>query len=482
MKEQNCGTNEYNRREFIKLLGAGVSFVTFASYLNCTSNKPESPPNIVIIFTDDQGYADLASYGSEELKTPNLDQMAAEGMRFTDFYAASSVCSPSRGALLTGCYAQRVGIPEVLAPEGPAWTEGKTNIGLNNNEKTIAKMLKPLGYATACFGKWHLGHKPEFLPTKHGFDEYFGLPYSNDMRPEEDESYPPLPLMKDEEVIEYDPDQSKLTRLYTDRALKFIEENKDRPFFLYIPHTMPHVPLYVSEKFKGKSGQGLYGDVIMEIDWSVGEILKKLKQLELDENTLVIFASDNGPWLEYGNHAGKASPLREGKMTTFEGGHRVPCIMRWTGKIPRGSVCNELTSTIDILPTIAAITGAELPSVQIDGKNILPLMKNESSAVTAHEAFYFYYGNELQAVRSGKWKLHFPHSYIDVAKAGNDGARGMIENKDMKLSLYNLETDIQEENNIADQHPEIVERLTKLAEEFDAELKMHSRPPGKVEL
>ncbi|MBN2426211.1 MAG: sulfatase [Calditrichaceae bacterium] len=468
----------YNRREFLKLAGAGASTFILGSFLNCQTTPPKKLPNIIIILTDDQGYADISSYNAKGIQTPNLNRMAEEGIRFTDFYVASSVCSPSRAALLTGCYPQRVGIPDVLAPPGPPWTEGRTNIGLNNSETTIAEMLKPLGYTTACFGKWHLGHLPEFLPTRHGFDEYFGLPYSNDMIPED---YPPLPLMEGEKIIQYNPDQSQLTTWYTERAIKFIEKNKDHPFFLYVPHSMPHIPIAVSDKFKGKSGQGLYGDVIMEIDWSVGEILKKMAQLKLEDNTLVIFFSDNGPWLEYGNHAGSALPLREGKMTTFEGGQRVPCIMRWSGKIPAGSVCCEMATSMDILPTISAITGAALPAVKIDGKDARSLWGGKPDAKTLYEAVYFYYGNELQGIRSGKWKLYLPHTYQTPVIIGKDGERGKMEEVKLPLSLYDLEQDISEKNNVAEQYPEIVERLTQMAKAFDTDLKQNLRPVGRVE-
>jgi len=481
-KDIKRSTIQYNRREFLKTVGAGASTLALSSILSCKSSTSERLPNIVIIFTDDQGYSDLGCYGSQSFSTPNIDGMAAKGMRFTDFYVASSVCTPSRAALLTGCYPQRVGLPDVLAPSGPPWTEGRTNIGLSNEETTIAEILKPLGYATACFGKWHLGHRSKFLPDRHGFDEYFGLPYSNDMRPENNEDYPPLPLMEGEEVRQYNPDQSQLTTWYTERSIQFIERNKDRPFFLYLPHTMPHIPLYVSDKFKGKSEKGLYGDVIMEIDWSVGEILKKLNQLNLDDNTLIIYTSDNGPWLAYGNHGGSALPLREGKMTTFEGGQRVPCIMRWPGKIPSGSTCRELATTMDILPTIASLTGAALPSIKIDGKDIRPLLENISTAKSPHEAFYYYYGNDLCAIRSGQWKLHFPHNYTSLVEIGNHGVSGKTVNKDMSLALYNLENDVQEQTNLALQYPDIVHRLSRLAKEFDADLKQNIRPAGSIEL
>ena len=290
--------------------------------------------------------------------------------------------------------------------------------------------------------------------------------------------YPPLPLIEGETVIEYNPDQSQLTTRYTARALHFIEKNKARPFFLYLPHSMPHIPIHVSKKYKGKSQQGLYGDVIMELDWSVGEILNKLKQFDLEDDTLVIFTSDNGPWLQYGNHAGSARPLREGKMTTFEGGQRVPCIIRWPGKIPAGSVCHEMATTMAFLPTIAAITGAALPTVKIDGKNIKPLLEEPSEAKSPYEAFYYYNDNELQAIRSGPWKLHLKHLYLTPVVIGKDGNAGQVENKELALTLYNLETDIGEQNNVADLHPEIVNKLRQMAERFDAELKQNIRPAG----
>jgi arylsulfatase A-like enzyme len=329
-----------NRREFIKAIGLGAAALTMSGCAGVAGRifgkTFVDKPNFIIIFCDDAGYADVGCFGAKGFETPNLDRMAAEGVRFTDFYVAAASCTPSRAALMTGCYPQRVSLPHVLGP--------KAKIGVNSEEQTIAELLKSRGYATACYGKWHLGHHPEFLPKRHGFDDYFGLPYSNDMwphHPERPGGYPDLPLVEGERVIEYNPDQTKLTTWYTERAVKFIEANSDRPFFLYVPHSMPHVPLYVSDKFKGKSKQGLYGDVIMEIDWSVGQILSTLKRFGIDEQTLVIFSSDNGPWLSYGDHAGSARPLREGKGTTFDGGQREPCIMRWPGRIPVGTVCEE---------------------------------------------------------------------------------------------------------------------------------------------
>jgi len=441
-------------------------------------------PNVVIIFTDDQGYADVGCYGAEGFQTPNLDRMAAEGIRFTDFYVAAPACTPSRAALMTGCYPQRVGLPHVLGPDA--------KIGISEKETTIAEMLKQCGYATACYGKWHLGHHPKFLPTSHGFDDYFGLPYSNDMwtyHPT-NKSFPRLPLIDGKKNISYDPDQSQLTTWYTEHAVSFIERNTDRPFFVYLAHSMPHVPLFVSDKFKGKSRQGLYGDVIMEIDWSVGEILSTLKRLAIDEKTLVIFTSDNGPWLSYGDHAGSAEPLREGKGTTFDGGQREACIMRWPGRIPPGTICKEMATAMDVLPTLARLTGATLPGRRIDGKDIWPLMSAQPGAKTGHEAFFYYNGWNLEAVRSGKWKLHLPHTYRTLAgrKGGTGGKPVRYDQEKITLSLFDLESDIAESRDIADQHPEVVERLSALAKKMaqmlgDRGTKMKGaelRAPGRL--
>lgn len=483
----------YTRRDFLKAMGLGAVRLGGLTICGCadTFGKHGSetagtrPPNFVIIFADDQGYADVGCFGAEGFETPNLDRMATGGVRFTDFYAAAASCTPSRAALLTGCYPQRVSLPHVLGPGA--------KIGISSDEQIIPELLKPLGYATACYGKWHLGHHPEFLPVRHGFDHYFGLPYSNDMwprHPERPEAYPDLPLIEGERVLEYNPDQTKLTTWYTERAVKFIEKNKDRPFFLYLPHSMPHVPLHVSDKFKGKSKQGLFGDVIMEIDWSVGQILSTLKRLGIDRQTLVVFCSDNGPWLSYGDHAGSAKPLREGKGTTFDGGQREPTIMRWPGKIPAGTVCNELASTIDILPTIAKLAGADLPSHRIDGKDIWPLMSDRPGAKSQHEVFFYYSGWTLEAVRSGKWKLHLPHRYRTLAgrKGGTGGQPVKYEQAKIGLALFDLEKDISEQHDVAAEHPEVVKRLLSLAETMredlgDAAKKMtgkNRRPPGRI--
>jgi arylsulfatase A len=421
-------------------------------------------PNVVMILVDDMGYGDVGCYGTTGWQTPHLDQMAAEGVRCTDFYVAQAICSASRSALMTGCYPNRVGIVGALGP--------KSTIGLSDKESTIAEVLKGRGYSTAIFGKWHLGYQSKFLPTRHGFDDYFGLPYSNDMWTRHPcKKFPPLPLFRGKKVVARDPDQSKLTTWYTERAVSFIEKNKDKPFFLYLPHTMPHVPLAVSSRFAGKSKQGLYGDVIMELDWSVGQVLAALKKHNLDEQTLVMFASDNGPWLSYGNHAGTTGGLREGKATTFEGGVRVPFIARWPGRIPAGTVCRAPAMTIDLLPTLAHLSGAELPKRPIDGRNLWPVLAGEAQA-SPHEALFFFLSNHLQAVRSGKWKLHFPHPYWTLAgkPAGRDGKPAKYTDAQLPLSLFDLEADPGETTNLADKHPDVVKRLTALADPIRQEL------------
>src|SRR5215208_3868293 len=336
-------------------------------------------PNVVIIFTDDQGYGDVGCFGAKDFATPNLDKLAKQGVILADFHCSQPVCSASRASLLTGCYANRVGIHGALGPNA--------RHGIHADETTLAEVCKSKGYATGMVGKWHLGHHPPFLPTRHGFDSYFGLPYSNDMWPNHPEAkkgtYPPLPLIENEKVVNANvgpDDQAKLTGQYTERAVKFITDNKAKPFFLYVAHSMPHVPLFAGEAFKGKSKQGAYGDVIQEIDWSVGQILSALETHKLADNTLVIFTCDNGPWLSYGNHAGTSGGLREGKGTVWEGGVRVPFVARWPGKIPADSVCREPAMTIDVLPTVAKIIGAELPKRKIDGKDIGPLLRAEAGA------------------------------------------------------------------------------------------------------
>jgi len=433
-------------------------------------------PNFIVIFTDDQGYEDIGCFGSPKIKTPNLDKLAAEGRKFTSFYSANSVCSPSRAALMTGCYPTRVSVPGVLFP--------RHKEGLNPDEITIAELLKTKGYATSCIGKWHIGHKPKFLPTRQGFDSYFGIPYSNDMTidPEaklaadiilregftldriknEKPKKNLVPLMRNEEVIEYPCDQTTLTKRYTEEAVRFIEKNEDKPFFLYIPHTMPHIPLFASKNFKGKSERGPYGDTIEEIDWSVGEIMKTLRENNLDENTLVIYTSDNGPWKLKEGRGGSAYPLRGYKFQTYEGGMRVPCIMSWKGKIPSGTVCDEIGATIDLLPTFANLAGAKIPEDRIiDGKNIWPIISGKEGALSPHDIYYYYKGNRLESARQGKWKIR---------RSGK---------KSQSVELYNLEDDISESKNLSPKNPELIEVMLKKMDKFDKDLKSSQRPIGK---
>ena len=443
------------------------------------------PPNVVVIFMDDMGYADIGAFGAKGYKTPHLDRMAAEGRKFTDFYVTQAVCSASRAGLLTGCYNVRVGILGALGP--------KSTIGLHEDEVTLAEICKQKGYATACYGKWHLGHHKKFLPMQHGFDDYFGLPYSNDMWPyhpgvlhlpmeERVKRWPHLPLIDKNAVVNAEvsgEDQEQLTTQYTERTVDFIKANKDKPFLVYLPHSMVHVPLYVSEKFKGKSGAGLFGDVMMEVDWSVGQILQTLRDEKLAENTLVIFTSDNGPWLNYGDHAGSAAPLREGKGTMWDGGCREPTLMWWPGTIPAGSVCEEPAMTIDILPTVAKLAGADLPEHKIDGKDIFPLM-TKADAKSPHEVLYFYYGRQLQALRSGKWKLHFPHGYRTMAgkPGGTGGIPTRYSNAKTGLALFDLHKDIGESTDVKTDFPEVVERLRKLGDRMRADLGDGKSGPG----
>jgi arylsulfatase A-like enzyme len=438
----------------IRLAGMTLFLATCVGMPAPAAERP--PPNVVLIYADDMGYGDLCCYGARGGHTPNLDRMAREGVRFTDFYVAQAVCSASRAALLTGCYPNRVGILGALGPN--------SKVGLGDRDKTIADVLKTRGYATAIYGKWHLGHQEKFLPTRHGFDHYFGLPYSNDMwprHPDRKAQYPALPLLEGEKVVETNPDQTRLTTWYTERAVAFIEKNRDRPFFLYLPHSMPHVPLHVSDRHRGKSKLGLYGDVIMEVDWSVGQVLAALKRHGLDGNTLVMFASDNGPWLSYGEHAGKAGLLREGKGTSWEGGVRVPFIVRWPGHIPAGLVQRAPAMTIDVLPTLAGLAGANLPDQKIDGKDVWPLLSGQKGAKCPHEALYFYWGRELQAVRSSKWKLHLPHDYPSLAgtTSGKGGKPATYKQMKTPLALYDLEKDSGEKDNVAGEHPDVVKRL-----------------------
>ena len=437
-------------------------------FLFATSELRAETPNVVIIFTDDQGYGDLGCYGGTHVVTPNLDRLATQGMRFTDFHVAQAVCGASRAALLTGCYPNRLGM---LGAPGPTSKQG-----IHEREVLISELLRSKGYATAAIGKWHLGHRTPFLPLQHGFDSYFGLPYSNDMWPSHPEKvrFPDLPLIEGNEIVDAQvspEDQNTLTKRYTEHAVQFIRGNQKKPFFLYLAHTMPHVPLHTSDAFRGKTGKGMYADVIAEIDDSVGQVMSTLHDCGLDDQTLIIFSTDNGPWLSYGNHGGSAGPLREGKGTTFEGGVRVPCLMRWPGHIPAGSVCHEMAATIDLFPTIAKLVGAELPSHPIDGLDIWPLMSGQPDAKTPHETYLYYWGNELQAIRSGEWKLHFPHVYRSLTgQPGQDGKPTGYTEEKLELSLYNLDTDIGESKDLKAARPEVVARLEQLADKARLEL------------
>ena len=459
-----------------------LQFLMVVTIMSCTSGKnqisDQKTPNIIIIFTDDQGYGDIGCYGATGFETPNLDKLASQGMRFTNHYSAQPVCSASRAGLLTGCYPNRIGITGALFPYH--------TIGLNPDELTIAEMLKTKGYATAIFGKWHLGHRKKFLPLQHGFDEYVGVPYSNDMWPinldgtqdkpgEGRGDYPHLPLVEGNETIEEIKTyagQDKLTTLFTEKAVDFINRNYEKPFFLYVPHSMPHVPLGVSDKFRAKSEQGMYGDVMMEIDWSVGQIVKALSDNKIEDNTIIIFTTDNGPWLNYGNHAGSSGGLREGKTTSWEGGQRVPFIIKWPGKTPEGLVCNKLSCTIDILPSIAEIVDAELPGHKIDGISVTELWKGSFDVKPRKELFYYFGKNNLNAVRKGNWKLVFPHTFRSYhVLPGNNGRGGprLMVTVD-SLELYNMMRDPGEEYNVLDLYPEIVEELQEVAAKARKEL------------
>jgi arylsulfatase A-like enzyme len=427
----------------------------------------ETPPNVILIFMDDMGYGDLSVTGALGYNTPNIDRMAQEGSRFTNFLATQAVCTASRASILTGCYSNRIGMNGALGPNAET--------GLNPDEETLAELLKDRGYATGIFGKWHLGSQLPFLPLQQGFDEYYGVPYSHDMWPhhpnQANAKYPPLPLYEGNKVvktIENLDDASQLTTSITEKAVGFIRKHKKSPFFMYVPHPLPHVPLAVSSKFKGKSKRGMYGDVLMEIDWSVGEILAELKKQGLDKNTIVLLTSDNGPWLNYGNHAGSSGGFREGKGTSFEGGQRVPLIVRWPGVVPSGRVSNKLLTAMDLLPTIAELCKAKMPKKRIDGVTFTALLKGDDTKDPRDEFLYYYKKNNLEAVRKGNWKLVLPHpsrSY-ELQLPGQDGRPGLTtENKEIPLALYNLERDPGERYDVSTQHPEVVATLNKLAEE-----------------
>lgn len=461
-----------------------VLFVTtFAFTVNLfpvfSQKQINKQPNVVVIFMDDMGYGDPACYNGLQYQTPNIDRLAAEGMRFTNFYTAQAVCSASRAALLTGCYPNRVGISGALMP----WAK----VALNPQEETIASLLKKSGYRTGMIGKWHLGSKAPYLPVHYGFDEYLGLPYSNDMWPvnydgkpitdtgNNKSKYPPLPLLEGDKPVRFIntlEDQGELTSIYTKRASEFIKKNKNNPFFLYLAHSMVHVPIAASPKFKGKSDLGLFGDVMMEVDWSVGEIMKTLRENGVDKNTLVVFTSDNGPWLNFGNHAGNTGGLREGKGSSWEGGQREPCIMRWPGTIQAGTICNKISATIDLLPTIAHITGANLPTNKIDGVNIFPLLLNDPDANPRDELAYYYKRNDLEAIRKGRWKLVFPHLSRTYLKnlPGQDGWPAPTPEVKVEMALFDLSTDPGETIDVKAQNGDVVKALQIVADKYRRDL------------
>ncbi len=442
------------RRKFIKLIGAGTAILQFQSFNHNRNRNSSEQPNIILLFADDLGYGDLSCYGHPTIRTKNLDRMAEEGIRLTSFYSAAPSCTPSRAALLTGRYPVRSGLPYVLMPE--------SKNGIPHSEITLAEALKKTGYKTMAIGKWHLGHsRKKFFPTYNGFDSFYGLLYSNDMKPPFVKTDKPLQLYRNTEPVEYPVNQDTLTERYTNEAVKFINSSSGEPFFLYLAYNMPHLPIHTSERFRGKSRAGLYGDVIETIDWSVGQILKTLKQLKLDKNTIVIFTSDNGPWLNLPSrmlqennkpwHTGSPGPLRGYKGNTYEGGMRVPCIIRWQNRIPSGQVSAEMATTMDIYCTIIKVTGSKIPvEHKIDGNDILPMLMGISSTPT--KIFYYFRGKNLEAVREGKWKF----------RLSNHARKDIKPGQPPEPELYNLDVDPSERYNVASEHPEIVSHLKQL--------------------
>jgi arylsulfatase A-like enzyme len=437
----------------------------------------DRPPNFIVVFCDNLGYGDIGPFGSEVHRTPHLDRMADEGLRLTSFYVTSGVCTPSRASLMTGCYPRRVNMHE--DEDGRVVLFPAARKGLHPSEITLAEVLKSRGYATACIGKWHLGDQPRFLPTRQGFDLYFGIPYSDDMTADRRPGWPPLPLMRGETVVEAPADRNTLTRRYTDEAIRFITEHRDEPFFVYLPQAMPGSTQggFATERFRGRSANGIYGDMIEELDWSQGRILAALKRLNLDERTLVIWTSDNG---SYNRRMGSNRPLAGWLGSTMEGAMRVPCIVRWPGKVPAGAASDELCTTMDLLPTFAELAGAELPKDRtIDGHDIGPILFGRPSAESPYDAFYYYMMPQLQAVRSGKWKLHLPLEHKWVNFSGRT--------RPSPARLYDLKADIGETTNLAEEHPEIVRRLSGLAEQARRELGdwkrkgQGQRPAGMVD-
>ena len=433
----------------------------FSTFITC--NK-EIPPNVIFILTDDQGYGDLGIYGASDIITPNIDSIAKKGAYFTSYYSTQPVCSASRASILTGCYPDRLGVFNAYSPG--------SKVGLNPDETTIAELLKANGYNTAIFGKWHLGDAPRFQPRKQGFDEYFGILYSNDMWPKHPQqgtvfNFPEIKLYENETPLRALEDQTFLTGALTDKAIDFIKKNKNDPFFIYLPHPQPHVPLFASKNFKDTQKRGLYGDVINEIDNSVGQILNTLKDEGLEENTIIIYTSDNGPWLSYGGHSGSSGIFREGKGTNWEGGHRVPGIVYYPGKIKPNTRIDAPAMGIDWLPTIASFTGSKLPKKKIDGASLVPLLTGETN-ISPHKNFFFYYRtNELHAVRHKNWKLYLPHTYrsLNGRKGRNDGYPVPYDMNEIKIpKLFNLEVDPSETNDIAIDNQQIVNHILMIAD------------------
>ncbi len=494
-------SGDFSRRRFLdwalgfavtRFISANVTTATSLALSSCAGPAPNDQrnrfpaqhestparPNFVVILCDNLGYGDIGCFGSKLHRTPNIDRMAQQGMRFTDFYSTSGVCTPSRASLMTGCYPRRVNMH--VAQDGRPVLSPVAKKGLHPREITIAELLGARGYATACIGKWHLGDQLPFLPTRQGFDYYLGIPYSDDMTARPEQGWPPLPLMENEDVIEAPVDRNLLTKRYTERTIEFIKANKERPFFVYLSHAMPGSTIspFSSRQFRGKSANGAWGDSVEELDWSTGKVLEALKQLDLDAHTLVVWTSDNGA-PRRDPPQGLNVPLAGWGYTSTEGGQRVPCIMRWPGRIPVGRTCGELCTTMDVLPTFARLAGTEPPSDRIiDGHNIWPLMAGHTGANSPYEAFYYYYVGQLQAVRSGRWKLHLPLE----AKWRN--FRG--DTTASEAQLYDLKTDIGETKNLARQYPEIVTRLLSLAKKARADLGdvdqpgTHQRPAGVV--
>ncbi len=465
-----------------------IAFIT-GVFLISTEHAQAAKPNFIIIFTDDQGYGDLSCFGSKTIKTPNIDRIANEGRKFTSFMVASPVCTPSRSALLTGCYPKRIGMHQhVLFPSSKK--------GLNPKEHTIADHLKLQGYATACFGKWHLGHHKEVLPTANGFDTYYGIPYSNDMNHPDNKGKPRggwegmdilwanpestltkwnTPLIEDEKIIELPVDQRTVTRRYTQKSIEFIKANKKNPFFVYLPHSMPHIPLYVPDEIRDSDPKNAYINTIEHIDFEVGRILKTLDELKLSENTYIIYTTDNGPWLPFRHHGGSAGPLRDGKGTTFEGGQRVPYVMRGPD-IPAGTVCNELTGTIDILPTIAALTGEPLAVTnKIDGMDVSGLWKGTSKQSPRKEFLYYTSRGAIEGIRRDNWKLIVKKPRPRNARKPINPRQTNIEPP--KVFLFNLAMDVGEQTNLAEVKPGVVNRLRARMEALDKEITKNSRKP-----